>query len=358
MSRNMNQNKLAALRNVMLRCQVDSLVLNQACNFAWLTDGGSSYINVATDEGLASLVVTKDKQYVVADNIETPRLQAEEPLAGWEFVFGPWAEGRLPLIAKIAGSAVGADTQFPGARNIAPEINPLRFHLDAQEAERFQLVGAATGRALQAATRAVEPGMSENQIAGLISHQAYAHNVVPTVVLVASDERITNFRHPLPTPKKIDSYAMLIVCGRRWGLIASATRLIHFGKLSDDLRRRADACAVVDSAFIHATRTGATLGDVFQAGMRAYAEQGFPDEWRLHHQGGLAGYQPREVLGTPTGTEVIGVTQAFAWNPSITGVKSEDTVLLSDNKCEIITQVDEWPYIEIEGIRRPDILTL
>src|SRR5215212_8465201 len=119
MSRNMNQNKLAALRNVMLKCQVDTLVLNQACNFAWLTDGASSYINVATDEGLASLVITQDNQYVVADNIETPRLQAEEPLAGWEFIVGPWPEGRPPLIAKLAGGSLGADMPFPGAQNIA-----------------------------------------------------------------------------------------------------------------------------------------------------------------------------------------------------------------------------------------------
>ncbi len=149
---------------------------------------------------------------------------------------------------------------------------------------------------------------------------------------------------------------MLIVCARRWGLIASATRLVHLGKISEELRRKADACAVVDAAFIRATRRGSTLGDVIQAGLRAYAAQGFADEWKLHHQGGLAGYQPREVVATPKSSERIEGVQAFAWNPSITGTKSEDTVLLTDNGIEIITQVAEWPQIEVEGIKRPDIL--
>jgi antitoxin VapB len=200
--------------------------------------------------------------------------------------------------------------------------------------------------------------MSENQIAGLIAEHAYANDVVPIVVLVASDERIYNFRHPLPTPKRLERYAMLIVCGRRWGLVGSATRLIHFGKLPEELRRKADACAAVDAAFINATRPGATLGEVFLSGMRAYAAQGYANEWMLHHQGGLAGYQTREVLAIPSSSEAIGGIQAFAWNPSITGVKSEDTILVSDGRTEIITQVDTWPSVEFDGVKRPDILTL
>jgi len=56
-------------------------------------------------------------------------------------------------------------------------------------------------------------------------------------------------------------------------------------------------------------------------------EQGFADEWKLHHQGGPAGYEPREFVATPITDNVISAGQVFAWNPSITGgVKSEDTV--------------------------------
>ena len=353
---NMNTHKLAQVRDVMRAQHVETLVVNRSDNFAWLTDGASSYINIASDTGAAALVVTMDNQYVVCDNIEVTRLQAEEELAGWEFVVGPWHDGRAPLVRRVATGSLGADTPFPDAANISAHIAPLRYQLDAREAERFRIVGAATGHAVQAAARAVKPGMSENEIAGLIAQRAYAHDVVPIVVLVASDERIFNFRHPLPTEKRLDKYAMLIVCGRRWGLVASATRLVHFGKLSDELRRKADACAAVDAAFTRATKRGATLGDVFQAGMREYAAQGFDGEWQHHHQGGLAGYASRETLGTPTSTQPIDGTMAFAWNPSIKGVKSEDSLLLTDGGVEIVTQVGDWPLIAVGGIERPDIL--
>jgi hypothetical protein len=80
---------------------------------------------------------------------------------------------------------------------------------------------------------------------------------------------------------------MLVLCGRCWGLVCSITRLIHFGRLPDKLCRKAEAVARVDATFITATRPGRTLGEIFWRGMAAYAETGFPDEWRLHHQGVL-----------------------------------------------------------------------
>jgi hypothetical protein len=52
--------------------------------------------------------------------------------------------------------------------------------------------------------------------------------------------------------------------------------------------------------------------------------------------------------------------QAFAWNPSITGTKSEDTILIDEKGCEVITAMADWPQIpvQVEGrlIERPTIL--
>lgn len=52
--------------------------------------------------------------------------------------------------------------------------------------------------------------------------------------------------------------------------------------------------------------------------------------------------------------------QAFAWNPSITGTKSEDTILCRQDGPEIMGLSDNWPSIQGEwkGQRFPraDIL--
>jgi hypothetical protein len=79
------------------------------------------------------------------------------------------------------------------------------------------------------------------------------------------------------------------------------------------------------------------MGEAFDDCVRFYAEAGFPDAWRHHHQGGIAGYRSREVIARPGDATRIEVGQAFAWNPSVTGAKAEETFVLLDAGPEVIT---------------------
>src|SRR5207244_8067258 len=117
--------------------------------------------------------------------------------------------------------------------------------------------------------------------------------------------------------KRLERYAMLVLCARKHGLIASATRLVHFGAPPDETRKRAGACARMDAAVLAATRPGTTIGAVFARLTAAYAAEGFAEEWRDHHQGGLAGYENREIVATPRVDVPVRAGQAYAWNPSI-----------------------------------------
>jgi antitoxin VapB len=98
---------------------------------------------------------------------------------------------------------------------------------------------------------------------------------------------------------------------------------------------------------------------MFAAGARAYAEQGFADEWRYHHQGGLTGYRGREVFATPAERAVIPNAAAVAWNPSITGgAKSEDTALVTDAGVEVITRSPDLGELDTSWGPRPAIAAL
>ena len=100
--------------------------------------------------------------------------------------------------------------------------------------------------------------------------------------------------------------------------------------------------------------------DIFRQAVAAYDAVGFADEWQLHHQGGPCGYQGRDYLGTPTADGVVLENQPFAWNPSITGTKSEDTILATSQGTQVITPATNWPMVSVEdedGLwLRPDIL--
>jgi Xaa-Pro aminopeptidase len=116
----------------------------------------------------------------------------------------------------------------------------------------------------------------------------------------------------------------------------------------------------VDAAFHHATRPGAPIREIFAAGCRAYADAGYPDEWTCHHQGGPTGYAGRDYRATPETDALVQPAQAFAWNPSIAGTKSEDTLIATAGGAEILTATPDLPVVRVTidgfGIERPDIL--
>jgi Xaa-Pro aminopeptidase len=159
---------------------------------------------------------------------------------------------------------------------------------------------------------------------------------------------------------EITRTVMLVVCGRRNGLIVSATRIVSFGRVSDELRKKHQAVVAVDAAFNAATRIGARIGDAFKAGLEAYAAQGYPEEWKLHHQGGPTGYAARDYRATLQTDDLVLQNQAFAWNPSIAGTKSEDTVIATPDGLEILSASPAFPMLEAsaEGLtlKRSDIL--
>ena len=356
--------KEARVRALMARHKLDALLLRRVSSFAWATGGVASYINTAVETGEAALLYTPSGRHLVTSNIEAPRLLHEAGLQdqGWEPLVGPWYQGgATELVAqRTRGLRLGADGPGAEAVDVSAELARLRASLSPEEAGRFRALGRLCAEAMHAAIQKIRPGQSEHALASFLADEAIRRGVWPIVDLVATDQRIFDYRHPLPTDKTLSRYAMLVLCGRRFGLVCSLTRLVHFGRLSDELRRKQQAVAEVDAAFLAATRPGATLAQVFARGVAAYEKTGFANEWHLHHQGGAAGYEPREYLGTPTAADVVATNQVFAWNPSITGCKSEDSILIGASGNEVLTEIPAMPTltIELDGhtYRRPAIL--
>jgi antitoxin VapB len=126
---------------------------------------------------------------------------------------------------------------------------------------------------------------------------------------------------------------MLVLVGERWGLHVAATSIRDLEPPSADLVKRARAVDRVLAAMVDATRDGQTFASVFSAAQKAYRAAGFPDEWRLHHQGGSIGYGARERIAVPGDPTPIRTGMAFAWNPSITGAKVESTFILGEGNA-------------------------
>jgi antitoxin VapB len=358
------QEKQNQLRAFMDTHQIDALLLQRVSSFAWATFGAASYVNSAVSFGEASLLVTQDHNWLITNVVEAPRLENEELLKtkDWEFEVLPWYQPNQRITELTKGLRLGADNNFPGAIDLSKEIARLRANLSGREIERMRNLCRLCADSMKNAILQIKPGQTEYEIAALLSSETLRRGVQPILALVGTDERVFHYRHPLPTFKKLDKYAMLVLCGRQYGLIASITRFVHFGVIPPSLKSKAEALAKVDATFIQETRPGVTMSDVFKKAVKAYEEAGYPDEWKLHHQGGLCGFETREVVATPETPDVVAAGQVYAWNPSITGTKSEDTILVNKEGFDILTETSDWPTIPVflngKTIKRPHILEI
>jgi len=337
--------------------------LTRQNNFAWVTGGCENRVSVASDIGAATAYVTRDSVIVITNNIEAPRLRNEElGELDIEVRDYPWFDESVRdwMIGElIGGNTVASDTGFSGTVRLDRDFDALRYSLMEEEIDRYRWLGRNCSLVLERICTGIKQDDSELEIAARLAHEAMRVNITPTVILVAADDRTFHYRHPLPTEKKVKEHVMVVLGGRRWGLIASVTRLAYFGKVSPELRRKHEAVCSVDAALILNSRAGVPTGDVLAAGIEMYNSFGFPDEWKLHHQGGPTGYEGRDYRVVPGDQRVIQPNQAIAWNPSIAGTKSEDTILCTDSAPEILTPCHQWPTTSYEYngmvISRPDI---
>lgn len=179
----------------------------------------------------------------------------------------------------------------------------LRRNLSEWDINEYRKLGKDCGMIVGDVAKLLAPGMSECEVAGMLAERCLRKSIDAVVLLVAADERIQECRHPLPTKKCISSSVMLVICGRRNGLIASLTRMVMFGnEVPVELKRKHEAATYIDAVAIKCTNEGAKGSDILQKIVEAYKHFEFPEEWKLHHQGGCAGYRGREWFASMDST--------------------------------------------------------
>ena len=350
-------------------------------SFAWLT-GGDNVVDREGDVGVAAVGYDGDGLEVLTNNIEADRLRDEElddDVVVSEF---PWHESSLAdALADHGPTPAAADFDVPGFETV--DASPLRQPLTEADVEAYRDLGYDTAEAVEAVCRELRPGDVESEVASALRVALSARGVESPVALVGGAERARQYRHYTPQNRELGDYALVSVTAERDGLHASTTRTVAFGDeddpspdLAELLEKHRDA-TVVETTALAATRAetaaerddgdGGTAGDVFGAIQAVYEQVGYPNEWTRHHQGGAAGFDGREWIATPDHDGAVTTPMAYAWNPTVQGAKSEDTVLVADDGFEVLTTTGQWPTtaveaLEVEGyefdvtLERPDVL--
>lgn len=330
------------------------VMLNAQHNFAWITGGGNNGIDTSRENGAATILVAKTgKRYLMANNIEMRRMldeQIDETL--FEPVVFAWQDEKADsdLVHKmardIAGGDVVSDIPFTNAPAVESMFAYCRYELTDHEISRYRDLGSDAAEAIDATIDRIVHLQTEVEIANILRYELGRRNITSVVTLVAADDRITKFRHPVPTKNQLKKTLLIVTCAKRSGLIASLSRMVSIGPASDELIEMTNSAAEVNAALLGFTAVDASGRDLYSKAADRYSELGCGDEIDRHHQGGATGYRTREWVAHPGCIDRVLDKQAFAWNPTITGTKVEDTHILIDGEMNCITASDRFPKIE------------
>jgi Xaa-Pro aminopeptidase len=344
--------KLALLRSTLGQAGASAIRLRGSDWFAWVTGGGSSTVLLSTETGVAEVLVTVDEACVLTDAIEAARLREEEVPPGFTYHIAPWAEPELReryVLAAADGGVVLSDRPQGGEQPLPASLRHRRLVLEPAEQERYRALGLEAAQAMTAVMRRARPDWTELQLAGAGADALFARGIEPALVLAAGERRLPLFRHARASNEPLGRRAMLVTCARRHGLYANLTRMVAFGQAPAEQHE----LMTVEATGLAAVRSGNSLAAVYHALAQAYRHAGRDAEIDAHHQGGITGYQAREIIATPSTATALEPGMAFAFNPSFAGLKIEDTFLLGPGGLENLTLDPDWPAVSVQGRMRP-----
>ncbi len=344
--------KRQRLLGLLAQYDADSILLRSQQNIFWATAGRADARGLTPgDRGGASLLLMRDgrSNYLTGSNEAARRAEEEFDGSGYTPVVYPWQQNRLVAeTTALAGAGRRVLVDTPTDEFHMVNMAPLRTPLEKAEMERYRTLGRLTAEAVSTVLQTLEPGMTERTMEARLAAACRERGLMPSVLLIAADERVVKYRHAVTRDGVLKRYGMLNLCTRKWGLCVSITRYMHLKPMRQALVDRFTAAAKVQASLYDASRPGATAAEIYVKAADAYAAAGFSGEENEHHQGGTAGYEEREWLARPGGLDVLTNDVALAWNPSIQGAKAEDTVLLVDGRIELITATPDLPVVETE----------
>jgi Xaa-Pro dipeptidase len=348
--------KISHIQEYLLKKEKRMVVFGTERNIKWLT-GGYFNSQIVLNKESAAVHLAVDLSgalYVLSNTIEVQRALDEglKELGFNPLVYEWYLPEKLPQIMDDAfGGLEGilSDGKEPWLEPMPSDFREIRFILHPLELRRYRALALEVTAAVEEVCHQLQPGMTEKEMEALTAMALWKRGILPTVLLMAVDERISDYRHALPSGASLEKMAMVNVVAEKWNMPVAITRFVHFGPLPGETQKKFEAVAYVNANYQKATKVGQNVRGIFGSMQSWYEEAGYRWEWEKHHQGGAIGYDDREYVIRPGVSHIIRENQAFAWNPTITGSKMEETILATADGFELLTRsLSEWPMVDVE----------
>jgi Xaa-Pro aminopeptidase len=339
----------------------EGLLFLEPENFSWLTSGALPR-SVLDPAEQPALYFTAEQRWLLASNADAQRLFDEElDELGFQLKEWPWHWGRKQLLADLCqGRRVACDRPYAELKVIADELRKQRRVLTGYELACCYALGQIVSHALEATSRTMNPGETERELAGQLSHRLIHRGAFPLMIGVAADGRSRLYRHFSFTSMPVQQFCVLTATARKYGQCVTASRSLSFGPPDAVFRQEHDAACKVSATYLASTWPDGRPREILQVGRRVYQLTGFEQEWLLSPQGYLTGRGPVEMALTPATEDLFVPGMAVTWRASVGAALSCDTFLVTDQGPRLATPTEVWPLkrIRIQGADfvRPDLL--
>jgi Xaa-Pro dipeptidase len=272
--------------------------------------------------------------------IATGRIGVEETT---KFVFADSVGGAAPALKVTSATPITA-----GCRMIK----------EAHEVELMRLACQVTLKCYEAVFRALQPGMTQNQVSGLIA-AAYGRLGFPGFASVQVGE-YTALPHGSITPQTIREGTIIMIddgCTVE-GYQSDITRTFVLGKATDKMKKVFDIVHQAQSAGLKAARPGVALESVDAAARKVVVDAGYGPGFkyfshRLGHGMGMDGHEwpylvKNNMFGWDKALKALP-GMVFSDEPGIYirgefGVRLEDDMHITNDGAELFTP--QSPSIE------------
>jgi Xaa-Pro dipeptidase len=368
--------RIERARRLMAERKVDALLLA----------GGTSmqyFLNMRWGGGerlFACVIPAKGEPFFVCPAFERDRAQEQialGPLGAGTADIRVWQEDESPYarVAQglrdrgIASGSLGVEetTKFVWSDSIAQAAPQLRVVSgtpvtagcraikDAHELELMQIANSATLKVYEAVYRALQPGMTQNSVSGLIA-AAYRRVGFPGFASVQAGE-YTALPHGSIAPQTIREGTIIMIDDGCMvdGYQSDITRTFVLGKATEKMNQVFGIVRAAQDAALKAARPGAPAESVDAAARKAITDGGYGPGFtyfshRLGHGIGMDGHEwpylvKNNMYGEPR-TVTLQPGMCFSDEPGIYirgefGVRLEDDMHITEDGATLFTPQSE-----------------
>ena len=224
-------------------------------------------------------------------------------------------------------------------------IEERRMLKSASEIDSIRRSVNINSEALARVLKRVRPGVRELDVAAELEFQMKMLGAeLPAFDTIVAAGPHSALPHAHPTEHRIGANELLLIDmgARLEGYCSDMTRVVHLGRPPKRIRDLYQAVLDAQLAGIAAVRAGATAGEV-DAATRNVLKKKKLDKAFVHSTGHGLGLEIHEGprLGKNEGTRLqAGMTitiEPGVYIEGLAGIRIEDTVLVTNNGCEVLT---------------------